>query len=281
MNIFNISDPTNPTLVYSSPDSTDYFGTFAFTEDGQNMLVTCLENGIQVYSLATPDTIVLDYTITDMFGSPTFVTIEDNFGYVTSSNEWVYIIDVTNPYYIFKIDSLSENTFISFATVINDSILFMAKHDEGFSLYDVGNLTEITKIDETDTPGYVSGVFLSDSTLIVGDCYQLKIYTLSSMGVEDNIYKGLSANDFTVLYPPVPNPFNHETIMSYYIDKPGNASLTVYNISGAKVVELADGYHNRGKYSLKFNVPDLSSGVYFARLDANGAAHTQKMLFIK
>ena len=281
LNIFDISDPENPLLVYSAPDSTEYFGSHAFTQDNQNMFVTCFDNGIQVYSLASPDTAVLEYTITDMFNIPEFISINGSFGYVTTGGEWAYIIDVSNPYYVFKFDSLTENTNVSSAGAINDSILFFSKHNEGFSLYDIGNMSEITKINEMDTPGYVYGGVLSDSILFVTDYYQLLIYGLSSTGIGETIPQGLPADDFTMLYPPVPNPFNHEAILSYYIDRPGNAALTVYNINGERVTELAEGYHDKGKYSLKFNVQNLSSGVYFARLETKSSSHTQKMLFIK
>lgn len=78
-----------------------------------------------------------------------------------------------------------------------------------------------------------------------------------------------------------PNPFNPETILSFTIPHEGNVSLKVYNISGREVANLLDGALSAGEHTVNFNAKNLSSGIYFARLEASGNIATIKLLLTK
>ncbi len=78
-----------------------------------------------------------------------------------------------------------------------------------------------------------------------------------------------------------PNPFNPTTRITYSLPSSGLVSLTVYNVQGVEVAKLVDGPQSQGIYSLEFEAPDLSSGVYFYRLKAGSEIITKKMLLIK
>jgi len=78
-----------------------------------------------------------------------------------------------------------------------------------------------------------------------------------------------------------PNPFNPETNLVYNLAQAGNVKLAVYDIQGREVSVLLDGFHSEGAYNVSFNASHLSSGVYFAVLNANGQTFTQKLLLVK
>ncbi len=78
-----------------------------------------------------------------------------------------------------------------------------------------------------------------------------------------------------------PNPFNPSTVIGYSISKPTNVRLSVYNILGEKVATLVNREEPQGKYSVKFNAENLSSGVYFYKLEAGNFTQTRKMLLLK
>lgn len=78
-----------------------------------------------------------------------------------------------------------------------------------------------------------------------------------------------------------PNPFNPATMISYSIANSGFVTLKVYNAAGELVKELVNTQQNAGVYNVEFNASDLSSGVYFYRLDANGYSAVNKMILIK
>ena len=83
------------------------------------------------------------------------------------------------------------------------------------------------------------------------------------------------------LHPAYPNPFNPETTLSFSLPDAGNISLVVYDITGREITRLAEGYYQAGIHASVFDGHAISSGVYFARLDAGGKCFTEKLLLIK
>jgi hypothetical protein len=78
-----------------------------------------------------------------------------------------------------------------------------------------------------------------------------------------------------------PNPFNPVTTIQFSIPKAGNVTLKVYNITGQEVAILFSKYVNAGTIRSTFNGSNLSSGVYFARLEYNGKSLVQRMIMTK
>jgi len=83
------------------------------------------------------------------------------------------------------------------------------------------------------------------------------------------------------LYKNYPNPFNPSTNIEFSLPKSSNVKLIVYNVLGQKVATLIDGKMNTGKHSVSFNASNLSSGMYFYRLEAGDFVQVQKMLLVK
>lgn len=78
-----------------------------------------------------------------------------------------------------------------------------------------------------------------------------------------------------------PNPFNPSTTIKVNLVKSGNITLSVYNITGEKIAELADGYFNQGSFSFKFSGAGFASGVYLAVLETNAGVFTHKLMLMK
>jgi hypothetical protein len=82
-----------------------------------------------------------------------------------------------------------------------------------------------------------------------------------------------------------PNPFNPSTKINYSLAKSGAVSLKVYDVVGRLVATLVDGYQVAGKYTVTFNTADrtfnLSSGVYFYRLESGSFMSVDKMMLLK
>lgn len=84
-----------------------------------------------------------------------------------------------------------------------------------------------------------------------------------------------------------PNPFNPETSIAFTI--PGGspkATLQVYDLSGRLVATLLDGAVGSDRQIVTWNGRDgrgegLASGIYFARLAANGEESFRKMTLLK
>jgi predicted outer membrane repeat protein len=83
------------------------------------------------------------------------------------------------------------------------------------------------------------------------------------------------------LFPNYPNPFNSTTVLRYAIPHTGYTTLFIYNILGQKVASLFEGIQQPGIYSSFWTASDISSGVYFARLQSTGNSKTIRMVLIK
>ncbi len=83
------------------------------------------------------------------------------------------------------------------------------------------------------------------------------------------------------LLPNYPNPFNPSTTLSYRLNRAGAVKLSVYNSLGQHISTLVDETQTAGSYSVPFDGQQLSSGVYFIRLESAGVVQTGKMVLIK
>ena len=78
-----------------------------------------------------------------------------------------------------------------------------------------------------------------------------------------------------------PNPFNPSTVINYAIPKEGLVRITIYDVLGRLVTTLVNEAKPAGTYQLQFNAANLTSGVYFYRIEAGNFAQTKKMILMK
>ncbi len=78
-----------------------------------------------------------------------------------------------------------------------------------------------------------------------------------------------------------PNPFNAETVIDYVLSESGPVTLEVYNILGQKVLELDQGFRDRGTHSFHLSAGDMSSGIYFYRLRGTNLSQTRRFTLIR
>ncbi len=89
-------------------------------------------------------------------------------------------------------------------------------------------------------------------------------------------------NDFN-LYQNYPNPFNPSTVISYQLSVTSNIQLKVCDILGREITTLIDKEIPAGKHEIEFDASkfNLSSGIYFYQLRANGFVSTKKLVLLK
>lgn len=78
-----------------------------------------------------------------------------------------------------------------------------------------------------------------------------------------------------------PNPFNPTTALSYQLTVLGRATLIIYDAIGREMSVLVNEEKEAGSYSVQFDASKLASGIYFARLTANGKTQIRKMILMK
>jgi len=78
-----------------------------------------------------------------------------------------------------------------------------------------------------------------------------------------------------------PNPFNPSTKIEYSIPEESFVELKVYNLIGQEIVTLVNEYQKAGTYRADFNAEGMQSGIYIAKLMANGFTQSVKMTLLK
>ncbi|MFH1162184.1 MAG: T9SS type A sorting domain-containing protein [Candidatus Jorgensenbacteria bacterium] len=108
----------------------------------------------------------------------------------------------------------------------------------------------------------------------------------------DDILTGVETPEETtlltgfVLSQNYPNPFNPSTTIEFALPKSSLVTLKVMNLMGQEVAVLVSSELSAGTHRIEWNPSAssgqvLPSGIYFARLEANGFVATRKMLLLK
>jgi hypothetical protein len=89
-----------------------------------------------------------------------------------------------------------------------------------------------------------------------------------------------------VLLNAYPNPFNPTTKIVFSVSQPQNASLSIYNVKGNKVTTLFEGFVDSTEKSVVWNGKNaknenVSSGIYFYKLETENSSVTKKIMLLK
>ena len=78
-----------------------------------------------------------------------------------------------------------------------------------------------------------------------------------------------------------PNPFNPTTTIKYELPKTSHVILSIYNLNGQIIEGLINKMQGPGFYSINWDARNISTGVYFYRIQADGFQQVKKILLIK
>lgn len=145
-----------------------------------------------------------------------------------------------------------------------------------------------------DSIGQTSGLSFTDTDIVSGETYYYTVRAVDDKGLYgqallDTVETTCSAVDgWNSLIPrkPVlrgnyPNPFNPQTTIRYQLPDAGHVKLQVFDLSGRLVQTLVDESKPAGEYSITWHAEDVSSGIYFYRLETRGFSAVQKCIKLK
>ncbi|HMQ70005.1 MAG TPA: T9SS type A sorting domain-containing protein [Ignavibacteria bacterium] len=198
----------------------------------------------------------------------------DSIASVWNSDFQISFLSVTPVYY----DGYIENPFdlIEAVDSLNGDVLnFLTEIDQNYAVMDsTSNLTLKFKVNQSVVPqGW------------------LRDYVLITNGRYENIAEGdnrVSVNQNSAI-PKVyrlqqnyPNPFNPVTKINFDLPNSSMVKLIVYDILGKEVMRLIKNeFREPGRYSVEFNGSNLSSGIYFYRLETDKFVQTKRMVLVK
>ena len=120
-----------------------------------------------------------------------------------------------------------------------------------------------------------------DGTILLWDVAE---WTNSGTAVAANKLIGLP--DALQLQQNAPNPFNSQTVISYFLPKSSPVRLEVFSVTGQRVAILRQGNQQAGYHRLHWNGRDrkgrsLASGMYLYRLVTDEGILTRKLTLLR
>jgi len=117
---------------------------------------------------------------------------------------------------------------------------------------------------------------ISSGSEFIWDEWRLEIYgTLTGITASDSLPRRLS------LEQAQPNPSNSRSLIKYGLPESGPVKLEIYDLLGRRVGVLVDEVISAGWHRAEFDTGELSSGVYFARLESGEHHEVIKMVVLK
>ena len=114
------------------------------------------------------------------------------------------------------------------------------------------------------------------------DAAQAVINFLNDQSLSKSPFAGASpAPEKYLLSNNYPNPFNPQTTIKYDLPKANRVLLIIYNLRGKEVARPVDGVQSAGIHNVMWDASNVSSGIYFYRLQADDLVQTRKMIFLK
>ena len=77
-----------------------------------------------------------------------------------------------------------------------------------------------------------------------------------------------------------PNPFNARTQIGVTLPEASDINVDIYGITG-QLVESISGHYGAGNHSISWDASDVSSGIYFYRVQAGDYSETKRMVLLK
>jgi hypothetical protein len=186
------------------------------------------------------------------------VSFSKNGNILTSCSWGDYYNAMRNNLFIFK-TSHTDNTPISSMTDSSGSFFWCSTSNDGTTVTASGK--------KVHARAFGNG----------GIMYNINVDTAEPVGVMNN----QNIADKFVLLQNYPNPFNPSTQIDYELANDGFVSLTIFDVTGREITKLVSKIQRKGKHTAIFDADNLSSGMYFYRLDVNGFTETKKMTLLK
>lgn len=235
--------------------------------------------GIFIYYINNDDTqprnIFFSFSVGQITNQTIAASLIDNAIWILSPANTTIPVELLS----FNANTSGNNVNLSWttATEVNNSGFAVERKTEGTLFERVGFVNGNGTTTQTMVYSY------TDSKLADGKyTYRLKQIDFdgtTSFSKEVNV--DITAPKVFALEQNYPNPFNPSTVIKYSIPVDGFVSLAVYNLLGEKVASLVNNNLKAGGHEINFDASNLSSGVYFYRLESGSFNAVKKLMLLK
>ena len=183
--------------------------------------------------------------------------------------------------------------FITEQFAANASVCIRKSHDstklildQHYSNFYTRDSVSIGDSSKKVTAAMNRGIAYGDAMLFVvfnkDTANQTSLYYKKRLSSTGSInYTSIQFSETFILYQNYPNPFNPTTKIKFEIPKSSDAKIIIYDALGKEISNIFKAGLAPGSYEYEFSGENLSSGVYYYRLETNDFSKTMKMILIK
>ncbi|MCB2213304.1 T9SS type A sorting domain-containing protein [bacterium] len=129
---------------------------------------------------------------------------------------------------------------------------------------------------------HVTGTFAFSKEGTTAGVLNMDEWTATGWEVASDAAEIVTLPDEFELGAAYPNPFNPSTTIRVALPEASDLSVSVFNVMGQQVAELANSRYVAGEHTLTFDASNLSSGLYFVRAMVPGQLNaTQKVMLVR
>jgi photosystem II stability/assembly factor-like uncharacterized protein len=317
---YGISDTFTGGLFRSSDSGISWekictAGVFALGKDNDSIIYVCSQDGAFQYNENTKSVMKMGdfgwvYAITSKPGGKLFAGVNYYNGILFRSTDYGYT-------WAQDTNGIGSASITSLLTTLKGTIL---AGSAGFGIYrstDDGTSWTHTSIqsgvcriliqyfdgkviagnregkifessNDGDTWNDISTGFPSGSITCIIQDHQGSLFAGTS---EDGIFRALQTVNIVTtshqnpktyyLNQNYPNPFNPSTSISFSLSSKSFVSLKVFDIIGREVATLVNGELSAGNHTRQWNAVNMSSGVYFYRLQTGTFTDVKKLVLLR
>jgi len=181
--------------------------------------------------------------------------------------------------------SNGTNVLIWNASAASDSVL-------GYYVY---RLDTTTQVYNRITPSIIPAVYYTDNTPLNGrNYYMVRAIRLekSASGTYYNLSQGIfdttsitltgiaQVAEQSVQMSVYPNPSKDNVTVKFYLAIGKQVKLTLINVLGQQVMDVANTAFNAGEQKINLNVSGLSEGIYYLRLQTDNSPDSFQKLVV-
>ena len=275
-------------IIATLEGHTDRVNSVSFSLDGATLASASADGTVKLWDVATHTTITTLEGHRYEINSVSF-SLD---GAILASGAWdgtVKLWDVVTGGIVATLEGHTDGV-ISVSFSPDGAILASGTRDGTVKLWDVAT-REIVATLEGHTDGVNSVSFSLDGAILASGArdgtillWDVAEWTNSGIAVAANKLIGLP--DELQLQQNVPNPFNSQTVLSYFLPKSGPVRLELFSVTGQRVAVLHQGPQQAGYHRLPWEAQDdegrpLASGIYLYRLETTNGTLTRKFTLLR
>jgi len=165
-----------------------------------------------------------------------------------------------------------------FSLFCEPDMVYITNFNAGIEVYDISDPMNPQLYGCYQTPGNARGIVVEEEYIYVTDEGSLQILRMGTTGAEEEAVESPLTFDFAGNYP---NPFNASTTIDFRLSSAADVALNIYNIKGQLIESLVSGSMEAGSHRISWHTRNASSGIYIARLEADGLSKSLKMQLLK